>query len=45
MFAVYMFVDEEWYIYGKYDDLKRANEVAMMVRDQRGVWVQVKEVA
>lgn len=45
MFAVYMFVDDKWYIYGKYDDRKRANEVAMTVRDERDVWTEVREVA
>lgn len=44
MFTIYMLVGESWYVYGSYDDRKRANEIAMQVRDERGVEVWVREL-
>lgn len=43
-YKVEMLVDGKWYEYGTYGDRDRANEVAMMVRDSRGVDVWVEEV-
>lgn len=43
MFKVMMYIDGEWYKYGAYADRNKANEVAMMVRDERGCRVQVWE--
>lgn len=44
MFTVYMLVGESWYVYGSYSDRKKANEVAMQVRDEREVQVWVREL-
>ena len=44
MYEVQMYVDGKWWPYGKWSDANRANEVAMEVRDERDVWVQVVEV-
>ena len=33
-----------WWSYGIYSDLNVANEVAMQVRDERGCWINVKDV-
>lgn len=35
---------EQWFAYGTYESRNQANEVALMVRDSRGVWVTVEEV-
>lgn len=43
-YRVEMFVDGKWYEYGTYGDRNKANEVAMMVRDTRGVRTWVEEV-
>ena len=46
MFRVMMSFGDinEWYPYGTYTTRDRANEVAMMVRDERNCWVEVEEV-
>jgi hypothetical protein len=36
-YKVIMVVDDEEYTYGTYDSRNRANEVAMKVREERGV--------
>jgi hypothetical protein len=43
-FKVIMVVDDEEYTYGTYDSRNRANEVAMKVRDERGVDTYIEEV-
>lgn len=43
MFKVMMYIDGEWYRYGAYADRNKANEVAMMVRDERECYTQVWE--
>ncbi len=43
-FKVIMVVDDEEYTYGTYDSRDRANEVAMEVRDARGVDTYIEEV-
>lgn len=43
MFVVYMEVDGEEYIYGRYDDRDRANEIALQVKEQRQIDVYVIE--
>jgi hypothetical protein len=43
MFKVMMYIDGEWHKYGAYADRNKANEVAMMVRDERECRVQVWE--
>ena len=43
-FKVIMVVDDEEYTYGTYDSRNRANEVAMQVRDERGVDTYIEEV-
>lgn len=43
MYVVYMEVDGETYIYGKYSDERKANEVAMQVRRERDVETYVVE--
>lgn len=43
-FKVIMVVDDEEYTYGTYDSRNRANEVAMKVRDERGVETYIEEV-
>lgn len=43
MYAVYMKVDGEEYIYGRYDDRDRANEIALQVKEQRQIDVYVIE--
>jgi hypothetical protein len=42
-YKVIMVVDDEEYTYGTFDSKNRANEVAMEVRDQRGVDTFVEE--
>lgn len=44
MFKVEMLIEGEWYTYGTYNNRDRANEVAMMVRDERDCEVYVEEV-
>ena len=46
MFKVEMSFDfgDVWYPYGTYADRNKANEVAMVVRNERNCWVQVVEV-
>lgn len=39
-----MIVDGTEYVYGRYEDRKRANEIAMEVRDERRVDVYVRRV-
>lgn len=42
MYVVYMeFYAEGRYIYGKYETERRANEVAIQIRDERGIDVFV----
>lgn len=43
MFKVVMIFGTEEYAYGTYSDRNKANEVAMMVRDERGCNVKVVE--
>ena len=43
-FRVIMVVDDEEYPYGTYDSRNRANEIAMKVREERGVDTFVEEV-
>ena len=43
MWEIVMEIDGEEYTYGKYSDRARANEIAMQVRDERGVSVSVYE--
>lgn len=38
-----MIFGEEEYAYGTYDDRNKANEVAIMVREQRGCDVRIVE--
>jgi hypothetical protein len=45
MWEIVMEIDGEEYTYGKYSDRTRANEIAMQVRDERGVSVSVYEVS
>jgi hypothetical protein len=44
MYKVMMEIDGEWYCYGTYADRSKANEVAMVVRDERDCWTCVEEV-
>ena len=44
MFKVELLIEGEWYTYGTYNDRDWANEVAMMVRDERDCEVYVEEV-
>ena len=34
-YKVMMFIDGDWYCYGRYLDRNRANEIAMKVREER----------
>lgn len=43
MFVVYMEVDGEAYVYGRYTDRDKANETALQVREQRQIEVYVIE--
>lgn len=43
MYVIYMEVDGETYVYGRYEDGNRANEIAMQVREQRQIDVYVIE--
>lgn len=43
MFVIYMEVDGEAYVYGRYDNRNKANEIAMQVREQRQIDVYVIE--
>ena len=43
MFVVWMVVDGESYKYGSYSSRDRANEIAMEVREERGVQTYVLE--
>lgn len=44
MFKVIMIIDNEEYTYGTYSNRNRANEIAMEVREQRGIDTYVTEV-
>ena len=44
MFRVMMIVDNEVYEYGRWEDRNEANEVAMIVRDERRVDTFVEEI-
>ena len=44
MFRVMMIVDNEVYEYGRWEDRNKANEVAMIVRDERRVDTFVEEI-
>ena len=44
MFKVMMVFDGEAYAYGTYADRNRANEVAMIVRNERGCETYIEEV-
>ena len=39
-----MLIDGEWYTYGTYSNRDKANEVAMIVREQRNCEIFVEEV-
>lgn len=41
MYEVVMEVDGQEYVYGIYSDRNKANEIAMIVRDERSVPVSV----
>lgn len=44
-YEVVIEVDGGEYVYGIYDDRKRANEIALQVREERSVPVSVYEVS
>jgi hypothetical protein len=44
MFEIIMVIDGTEYVYGRDDDRAKANEIAMQVRDERGVEVYVRGV-
>jgi hypothetical protein len=37
MYKIWMIIDEEYYYYGADADRNKANEIAMRVREERGV--------
>ena len=43
MYRIEMYVNGKWWEYGTYKDRDRANEIAMIVRDERRIWVRVVE--
>lgn len=43
MYKIEMYVNSKWWTYGTYEDRHRANEIAMVVRDERKIWVRVVE--
>ena len=43
MYNVIMEVNGEEYVYGKYADRNKANEIAMQIRDERNVYTSVYE--
>ena len=43
MWKIVMEIDGEEYTYGKYSDRAKANEIAMQVRNERGISVSVRE--
>ena len=43
MYNVIMEVNGEEYVYGKYTDRNKANEIAMQIRDERNVDTSVYE--
>lgn len=45
MYRVEMFIDGEWYPYGTYEDRKKANEVGILVREERGCWIKVIDLS
>lgn len=45
MFKVMMIIGDEHYFYGAWEDRNKANEVAMEVREERGVETYVIKVA
>ena len=44
MFRVMMIVDNEVYEYGRWEKRNKANEIAMIVRDERRVDTFVEEI-
>ena len=44
MFRVMMIVDNEVYEYGRWEDRNKANEIAMIVRDERRIDTFVEEI-
>lgn len=44
MFRVMMIVENEVYEYGRWEDRNKANEIAMIVRDERRVDTFVEEI-
>lgn len=44
MYKVWMYIDDENWEYGIYESRDRANEVAMIVREERNVDVWIEEV-
>ena len=43
MFKVMMIIDGGHYFYGRWDDRNKANEIAMIVREERGCETYVEE--
>ena len=43
MFKVMMLIDGKAYEYGRWDDRNTANEVAMEVREERGLETSIEE--
>jgi hypothetical protein len=43
MFKVMMIIDGGHYFYGRWEDRNKANEVAMIVREERGCETYVEE--
>ena len=44
-YEVIMEMDGKGYVYGLYEDRKRANEIALQVKEERSVPVSVREVS
>ena len=44
MFRVMMVIDGNAYEYGKWNDRDKANEVAMEVREERGLETYIEEI-
>lgn len=45
MWKIVMEIDGQEYTYGEYSDHAKANEIAMQVRNERGIIVSVYEVS
>ena len=44
MFRVMMVIDDNTYEYGKWNDRDKANEIAMEVREDRGIETYIEEI-